>query len=168
MIFARLISPAICLLLVPALPAAAQGEGGLVTLNIDGESFEFPLEASQSDWFGKENFGSLSIYARPLDAATWERFKTLTLAFEYATGVYSSPEASLTEMIEGESVKFYADEDQTEIDLTVDSLTVEGELLTVSGAITMTMGPSDDFGHTIATDDLLPASGTFTVTLGPV
>ncbi len=150
-------------------PLAVQAaEGGAVSLEIGGETVEFPLWAGQSDWSGSEVFASVNIYARPTDEATWARFKTLALGFTVTGAGVDSPELSLSRVAADGIEKLHAGADAGGLAVTVDTRAVAGYEMTLSGTFSGRMGPSDNFGRDIDLSDPVPVTGRFSVTLGPV
>lgn len=155
--------------MIGLVPTIALGqEGGTVEVTIDETSYDFPLWESQSDWSGSAEWASVNIYSRPLDEDTWELFKGFTLGFQYNGGTVGSGEASLSRVIDGELVRYFADADDTEMTLTVEEASVDGAYLTLNGTAEMTMGTSDNFGRDIDMSEPLSLSAVFAVTLGPV
>ena len=143
-------------------------ESGAVNLMIEGNDYVFPLWASQSDWSGSAQWASVNIYARPTDEETWAILKTFTLGLEVVSGNPTNIEASLMTADGDEFTKYYADEDATPLSVTIDEVVAEGEFLTVSGALSMTMGTSDNYGNDIDLSEPIEVNGDFVVTLGPV
>jgi len=162
----RFSGTAACALILAS--AAHAQEGGEVVLEIGGESVVFPLWNSQSDWSGSEHWATVNIYTRPTDETAWESYKGFTLGFELVNGVAQYGEVDLTTADGDELTRYYGEEGETDLTLTVESYDVSGELLTLSGEITATMGTSETFGSDIDLSDPRDIAGTFTVTLGPV
>ncbi|MEQ8559143.1 MAG: hypothetical protein RIB03_12570 [Henriciella sp.] len=166
-----MIRPLACALTAACIVATASAEGaGEVTLDIEGETYAFPLWESQSDWSGSESYASVNIYARPTDKETWSKFKTFTLGFETMGSNISAPEARLTRMVNGDQQRLFAGEDQDEggLKVTVDSTSVTGDALSITGSFVAQMGPSDNFGRDIDLSDPVEITGRFDVKLGPV
>ncbi|WP_112320562.1 hypothetical protein [Oceanibium sediminis] len=149
-----------------ATPLAAE-EAGTITLETGGETVEFTLWAAQSDWSGSESYASFNIYSRPVDRDATD-LSLFTLGGEVAGGKGSNPEIRMTR-VEGDTrTNLFGEDDDTGLEVTVDSFTVEGEFLSLSGSFTGKVGPSDNYGRDIIMDAAEDVSGTFTVTLGPV
>jgi len=147
--------------------AAFAEESGAVTLEIDGTSYEFPLEASQSDWGGSVTYGSVNIYSKPTDEATWALFKRLTLGFTITNGTTDAPELGLSRMVGGEMQKLFGSKD-TGATVTLEDASVDGDFLTLTGSFSGTLGTSKNYGSDIDLSDPVPVTGNFSVTLGPV
>lgn len=154
--------------LVLAPIAALAEEGGMVTLDIGGAAYEFPLEAGQSDWNGYEAygavFGSVNIYTRPTDEATRALFKQLTLGFSLEKAGTVAPEFSLNRMVDGELAKLFGSKD-TSAEVTVEAAVIDGDYLILSGSFSGDLGTSRNYGGDIDLSDPVPVSGRFEVTL---
>ena len=156
----------VCAVFVPAL-AQAQ-EGGSVVIEYEGQSYEFPLQAGQSDWGGSTAYGSVNIYARPTDDATWALFKTLTLGFSFMGDTVDGAEISLTRLIEGDILQNVFGDEDTGLVVGLEEATVDGAFLSVSGQFSSGMGTSQNYGGTIDMANPMAISGSFNVILGPV
>jgi len=155
--------------LAVAATAAAAEEGGEFEVVIGAETFRFPLEAGQSDWSGSPDWMSVSLRAKPADEADWARFRTLALGFEYARGVVSLPELTLSRVLgDGSLQRLHAGAEAGDLEVTVDRADVRGDLLTLEGRFSAETGPSRDYGRTIDLSDPAPVAGSFAVTVGPV
>ena len=161
----RIISVLTIFVLIPF--ASLAGEGGSVALVVDGSSYEFPLDTNQSDWSGSPSYGSVNIYTRPTDEATWALFKQLTLGFTVMNGKVDAPEISLYRVVDGEMQKLFGNKD-TGAMVTVEEVTTQGAFLAVSGQFSSDLGTSRNYGGDIDLSAPVPVSGTFAVTLGPV
>ncbi|MAM61477.1 hypothetical protein [Maritimibacter sp. UBA3975] len=148
--------------------AAQAEEGGDLTLTINGEDYAYSLWASQSDWSGSESFGSVNIYAQP--AGEDGIFKTFSLGFSLAAGKAERGEINFRTVSDGETTRLFAgaDDDEGGLAVMVDSVSVSGEKLSVSGRFQSRMGPSDNFGRDIDLSDPMEIEGSFDVVLGPV
>jgi len=152
--------------MLPAM-AIAQ-EGGAVTITIGDNTYDFPLSESQSDWSGPISFANIYIDTRPMDEGTRELFNHFSLGFDYFGEQIDYAEATLIRVIDGELVYYYANAEDTDIVLTIEEESVDGEFLTIAGNAEMTMGTSENFGRDIDLSDPLSLSASFAVILGPV
>jgi hypothetical protein len=155
----------ISLALVILAPIAAFAEeGGVLTLEIEGAVYEFPLNAGQSDWGGTQAYGSVNIYSRPTDEATWALFKQLTLGFTLQQTVADAPEISLNRMVGDEMEKLFGNA-EAGAEVTLDEVITDGDFLTISGSFKGDLGTSRNYGGDIDLSEPVPISGTFVVTL---
>lgn len=148
--------------------SASAEEGGEMTLDIGGQTVAVPMQPVQSDWSGSESWASVSIYGQPTDAAVFETYKAFSLAFELVNGTAGSGEARLSTSSDGEIVRYFADQSDDLLEVTVDSVDISSQLLTVVGTFAATMGTSENFGRDVDTSDPIEVTGEFSVTLGPV
>lgn len=158
-------SIALCLCVLAT--AAQAEERGTLSLTIDGDSYEYALWAAQSDWSGSESFGSVSIFAQPVDRDM--EFGSIMFGFSLAAGNAERGEINLRTVRDGETVRYYAGDDADEGGLTVtlDGATVSGEELSVSGRFQTQAGTSDNYGRDIDLSDAMEIEGIFDVVLAP-
>lgn len=150
------------------LAATAQAEErGRLTLTIDGESYDYELWAAQSDWSGSESFGSVSIFAQPVDRDM--ELGSIMLGFSLASGNAERGEINLRTVRDGETIRYFAGADAEEGGLTVtlDGASVSGEELSVTGRFQTQAGTSDNYGRDIDLSDSMQMEGTFDVVLAP-
>lgn len=167
MLFRPHIVTATAIFVAASGPGLAE-EGGAVALTVAGETYDFPLEASQSDWSGSESWPSINIYTRPVDEETWAKFKGFTLGFDAPSGDVSRLGATLTTADGDELTRYFADPDQTPMTFDLRMLSMEGEFMTIEGTLTATMGTSDNYGRDIDLSDTVEVSADVAVTLGPI
>jgi hypothetical protein len=155
------------LLLACSVGAAHAEERGDLALTIDGETYAYDLWASQSDWSGSPDYGSLSIYAQPVDDAS--PYGALSLGFSFAGTNADLGELRVSTVADGETTRHYAGEDAEDGALTVTlaSSSVSGEELSVAGSFEGRAGPSDNFGRDIDLAAGMDIEGTFDVVLAP-
>ena len=148
--------------------AAHAEEGGKLVLDIDGQTYDYALVPSQSDWSGSESFGSVSIYANPVEKST--TVKSMMFGFSLASGTADLGEINLRGVTEGEKTQYFAGEDVEEggLAVTVDSVSVSGDELSVAGSFQTRLGTSDNYGRDIDFSEAIEMQGTFDVVLGPV
>lgn len=155
----------IVLALVVATPLVASAEeGGRISATIDGEERSYVLTANQSDWSGWGNGagGSTNIFAGEEGASGgWSDF---TLGFSYAGDTASDPELS-ARLGDG---RYFGEDEETGLALTLTSIEIDGDFLTVAGSFEGEIGKSDNYGRDIDTDGRKSIFGEFEVTLGPV
>lgn len=161
----RIYSAAIC---ICVLAAAAQAEErGTLALTIDGESYDYELWAAQSDWSGSESFGSVSIFAQPVDRDV--ALGSIMFGFSLAAGNAERGEINLRTEQDGETIRYFAGADPEEggLAVTLDEASVSGEELSVTGSFRTQAGTSDNFGRDIDLTDPMQIEGTFDVVLAP-
>ncbi|MDM8168120.1 hypothetical protein [Roseovarius sp.] len=148
--------------------AAYAEEGGELVLEVDGETHAYTLLPSQSDWSGSESFGSASIYALPTDKSS--HLQSLMLGFSLAPGGAERGEINLRTVSDGDTIRYYAGDDAEEggLVVTLDSSSVSGEELSLTGSFQTELGTSDNYGRDIDLSEAMTMQGTFSVVLGPV
>ena len=161
----RTCSAAICFCVLAA--AAQAEERGTLALTVDGESHEYELWAEQSDWSGSESFGSVSIFARPVDRDM--ALGSIMFGFSLAAGNAELGEINLRTGHDGETVRYFAGADPEEggLAVTLDEASVSGEELSVTGSFRTQAGTSENFGRDIDLTDPMQIEGTFDVVLAP-
>ncbi len=149
--------------------AQAQAEeGGQVDITIGEDSYVFPLLVSESDWSGSENFTSVNLHTSPTDDETRGRFKTFVIGFEYLSGAVNNPEIRLERVQDdGSEQELFGEDEQGDVVVTVDSISVDDGMLKVAGKMSGSVGPSDNSGFTIDLSEPVEVSGSFDVVLGP-
>lgn len=149
-----------------ATPGLAQSTGE-IALTIAGEEHVFPLDSSQSDWSGRESWPSISLSARAFND-DGEDPRVVSFSFDAGNWMPSLPELRFTRYEDGKAVqKLFSAEDAEDgaLQVTLDSHSVTGSQLSVSGSIEGSMGTSDNYGRDIDLSDSVPVSGTFTATV---
>lgn len=140
-------------------------EVGTVTLELDGAPATFALWAEQSDWSGVSPIRSVNIFAQPADKAAREVATRVTIGFSLMNGAAMDQEVSAQRP---DGTQLWSNADRSDLILTLTEATDEGDLLTVSGALSGQMGPSSNWGVEIDLSAPVALSGQFTVTLAPL
>lgn len=147
-----------------AAPCVALAEEqGSIAATIDSEERSYNLTPSQSDWSGWGNGGGGSVSIIAGEDAPDGGWYDFSLGFSWAGDTASNPEISA----KLDDTKLFGDED-TGVSVTLSSVSIDGDFLTVSGDFEGAIGPSQNRGRDIDADGRVPISGTFDVTLGPV
>ena len=143
--------------------AADAEEGGEVVLDVDGETHAYTLVPGQSDWSGSESFGSASIYASPDDNAS--HLQSMMFGFSLAGGAAEGGEINLRTVSDGETIRYYAGEDAEEggLVVTLESASVSGEELSLTGSFQTELGTSENYGRDIDLSEAMAMQGTFNV-----
>lgn len=151
-----------------ALPAAAQESTGEITATIGGEQRTWYVtesdRMSQSDWSGSPNWASVSLFGHTAPDTVMTSKQALMIGFT-ATGTGAASDPEIGYLSESMSKAWVSDDTAT---VTIDSMTAEGDRLSLTGSFTATMGYSEDYGRTVDTSDPREISGRFDVSVGPV
>ena len=114
-------------------PLAHAQEAGTIRVRIDGETHGMGLSASQSDWSGWGNGGSVSISAEPDNYNADGARMTLAVGFEFFGMTGSSLELRLRQTANDSTILLFGDA-KTGATVTLDTVSVEGDLLSVMGS----------------------------------
>ncbi len=145
-------------------------EPGEIMLEVGNKSIPFELEASQSDWSGSVSGGSVSISANPVDIDAQEQaYWRLNIGFQFSGTNGDRASASvLRKTTNGERQSLYSEHDQGDMTVDLSEISVDGDLLSVSGTMAGQMGASSNYGRDIDLSEPVDFKGSFAVTLGPV
>lgn len=145
-------------------------ESASIILEVGNQSIPFELEASQSDWSGSESGGSVNISANPVDIDALEQaYWRLNIGFQFSgTNGDRATASVLRTTTNGERQSLFSEHDQGDMTVDLSEISVNGDLLSVSGTMAGQMGASSNYGRDIDLSEPLDFSGSFAVTLGPV
>jgi len=150
--------------------ATAQDVTGRIVAAIEGNEqtwFVTSLDGtSQSDWSGDPNFANVSIWGHPVENTTSAIKGSLLIGFQLvkSAGDHSAWTVEVSYLEDGYGGMYRVVEDD-DASLTVESVSLDGDLLTVSGAFTAAMFYATNYGRDVDPSNSQSVEGAFTVTL---
>jgi hypothetical protein len=137
--------PALAFVLaISALPALAQEAGGVFTGTLNGTPITCPLWPMQSDFLRSGNTLFLNIMTNRCEGIEGEG--QISLSFEQTSESIGAVEIRLFGQTDGPNLYGKTD---TGAMVELLSASEEGDFLTLSGAVSAQIGPSEDRGSTI-------------------
>lgn len=122
--------------------------------------------SSQSGWSGDLNFSSISIWGHPVEDTTTIVKDSLLIGFQLvkSAGEYNAWTVEVSYLEDGYTGMYRVVEDE-DATLTVETVSLDGNLLSVSGAFSAKMYYATDYGRDVDQSNSRSVEGTFTVIL---